>query len=154
MFRLICVQYKKVFLRNDVKWILIIFTILPILISFLISIESGIIQIGDSVFSAMGYASVVVGLLNSLLLISVLMALIATSVVSKEIDSGLDCMYVTKVRKRERIILSKVVILDMLVIIIFVVLVVSAILGWYLFLRNGVVNICAVFKPTKLSSFC
>ena len=74
MFRLICVQYKKVFLRNDVKWILIIFTILPILISFLISIESGIIQIGDSVFSAMGYASVVVGLLNSLLLISVLIA--------------------------------------------------------------------------------
>lgn len=153
MFRLICVQYKKVFLRNDVKWILIIFTILPILISFLISIESGIIQIGDSVFSAMGYASVVVGLLNSLLLISVLMALIATSVVSKEIDSGLDCMYVTKVRKRERIILSKVVILDMLVIIIFVVLVVSAILGWYLFLRNTSYGMDILWSDDKDESF-
>ena len=101
----------------------------------------------------MGYASVVVGLLNSLLLISVSMALIATSVVSKEIDSGLDCMYVTKVRKRESIILSKVVILDMLVIMIFLVLVISAILGWYIFLRNTTYGMDILWSDDKDESF-
>ena len=93
MLKLLRAQLIKVFLRNDVKSVLIIFAVLPISISFLISIESGIIQIGDSVFTGMGYASVVVGLLNSLLLINVTMALITTSLVSKEIDCGLDYVH-------------------------------------------------------------
>lgn len=153
MFRLVCVQCKKVFLRNDVRWILAIFAILPILISFLISIESGIIQIGDSVFTAMGYASVVVGLLNSLLLVSVTMALTSTSVISKEIDSGLDCMYVTKVRHREHIIASKIATLDMLVVATFAVLVVSALIGWYAFLRNSPFGTDIFWSDDKDESF-
>ena len=64
MLKLLRAQLIKVFLRNDVKSVLIIFAVLPISISFLISIESGIIQIGDSVFTGMGYMSVVVGLLT------------------------------------------------------------------------------------------
>ena len=56
MLKLLRAQLIKVFLRNDVKSVLIIFAVLPISISFLISIESGIIQIGDSVFTGMGYA--------------------------------------------------------------------------------------------------
>ena len=137
MLKLLRAQLIKVFLRNDVKSVLIIFAVLPISISFLISIESGIIQIGDSVFTGMGYASIVVGLLNSLLLINVTMALIATSLVSKEIDCGLDSMYITKVKKRENIVVSKLVILDTVALILFAVLIFSAISGWFIFLKDS-----------------
>ena len=137
MFKLFLVQLKKLFLRTDVKWILAVFALLPFGIALLISMESGIIQIGESVFTAMGYGSVVVGLLNSLLLISVTVALTATSLVSKEIDTGLDCMYVTKVKSRGHILLTKMAAMDLLTLGIFLALILSAISGWFLFLMNS-----------------
>lgn len=137
MFKLCIAQIKKLFLRTDVLWILAIFAILPLGIALLISMESGIVQIGNSVFSAMGYSSVLVGLLSSLLLVSVTLALTATSLVSKEIDTGLDSMYVTKVKSRGHILLSKMVAMDLMAVAIFVVLVLSAVAGWALFLKNS-----------------
>lgn len=137
MIKLFLVQLKKLFLRTDVKWILAVFALLPFGIALLISMESGIIQIGSSVFTAMGYASVVVGLLSSLLLISVTVALTATSLVSKEIDTGLDCIYIPKVKSRGHILLSKLAAMDVLVTAIYVVLVLSAVAGWFLFLKES-----------------
>lgn len=137
MFRLLFAQLRKLFLRTDVKWILAVFALLPFGIAFLISAESGIIQIGNSIFTAMGYASVVVGLLNSLLLISVSVALTAASLVSREIDSGLDNMYVAKVRSRGQILLSKLAAMDALIYTIFLALTASAVAGWFLFLKDS-----------------
>ncbi len=130
-------QLRKLFLRTDVKWILLAFGVLPFGIAALIFAESGIIQIGDSVFTAMGYSSVVVGLLNSLLLISVTVALSTTSLVSGEIDKGLDGMYVTKVRSRGQILLSKMIALDVLCIAIFLALLLSSLAGFCAFLMNS-----------------
>ena len=137
MLRLFFVQLKKLFLRTDVKWILAVFALLPFGIAALIAAESGIIQIGNSVFSAMGYASVVIGLLNSLLLINVSAALTSASLVSREIDSGLDSMYVAKVRSRGQLLLSKLAAMDMLIFAIFLALLTSAVAGWFVFLRNS-----------------
>ena len=100
MLKSISTQIKKVFCRSDVKTSIAVFALIPVAIAFLISIESGIIQIGDSVFSAMGYASVIIGLLKSLFLIGGIIALISTAVISKEIDSGLDCSYFTRMKNR------------------------------------------------------
>ena len=130
-------QLRKLFCRTDVKWILLAFTVLPFGIAALIFAESGIVQIGNSVFTAMGYSSVVVGLLNSLLLISVTVALATTSLVSKEIDTGLDGMYVTKVRARGQILLSKMLALDVLCATIFLVLLLSSLAGFCVFLMNS-----------------
>lgn len=137
MIKLCMVQLQKVFLRNDVKCVLTFFLLAPISIAFLISIESGIIQIGDSVFTAMGYVTVVIGLMKSLLLVSVSVALITTLVVSKEIDIGLDSMYLAKVSGRRQLIISKIVSIDILVFLIFLVLFTSAVFGWMIFLKNS-----------------
>lgn len=137
MFRLLFAQLKKLFLRTDVKWILAVFALLPFGIAALIRAESGIIQIGSSVFNALGYASVVVGLLGSLLLINVCVALTAASLVSREIDSGLDSMYVAKVRSRGQILLSKLTAMDMLIFAIFLALAASAVAGWFVFLKDS-----------------
>ncbi len=136
MLKLLSVQLKKLFLRTDVICILGVFALLPFGIALLISMESGIVQIGESVFSAMGYSSVVVGLLNSLLLISVTVALTVTSVVSKEIDTGLDSMYITKVKARGKLLLSKSMALDVMILLIFGLLIVSSLLGWLFFLKG------------------
>ena len=130
-------QLRKLFARTDVNWILLAFTVLPFGIAALIFAESGIVQIGDSVFTAMGYTSVVVGLLNSLLLISVTVALATTSLVSKEIDTGLDSMYVTKVRARGQVLLSKMFVLDVFCVVIFLALLLSSLAGFHLFLLNS-----------------
>ncbi len=137
MLKLCLAQLKKLFYRTDVKWILTILALLPFGIAMLISMESGIVQIGESVFTVMGYGSVVVGLLNSLLLISVTVALVATALISKEIDTGLDSMYVTKVRSRGQIILSKMIALDLLIVSMFVLMLLSSIIGWFVFLKNS-----------------
>lgn len=137
MFRLFFAQLRKLFLRTDVRWILAVFALLPFGIAALIRAESGIIQIGSSVFTAMGYASVVVGLLGSLLVISVCVALTGASLVAKEIDSGLDNMYIPKVRSRGRVLLTKLAAMDMLVISIFLSLTLSAFAGWFLFLKDS-----------------
>lgn len=137
MFKLYLVQLRKLISRTDVRWLLAVFAALPFGIAALIAAESGIVQIGDSVFTAMGYGSVVIGLLNSLLLISVTVALITTSVVSKEIDTGLDSMYVTKVESRGHMILTKMAALDLFIVTVFLMLVLSSILGWLVFLKDS-----------------
>lgn len=138
MQKLLLVQLKKLFLRTDVKWILGLFALLPFGIAFLISVESGIVQIGNSVFSAMGYSSVVVGLLSSLLLISVTVSLTVTSMVSKEIDVGLDCVYITKVKSRGNLLVSKMIAMDGMILSVFFLLILSSVLGWLVFLKDSV----------------
>lgn len=137
MLKLWLTQLRKLFARTDVKCILGIFGLLPLGVAVLISMESGIVQIGDSVFSAMGYGSVLVGLLNSLLLISVTMALTVTALVSREIDTGLDCMYIPKVRSRGQLILTKMAALDVLTVAVYAVMLLSALAGWFFFLKGS-----------------
>lgn len=137
MMSVYMVQLRKLFSRGDVRWIVGIFALLPFAIAFLIAQESGVVQIGDSVFTAMGYSSVVVGLLNSLLLVSVTVALVTTAVIAKEIDTGLDGVYVTKVHSRGQLILSKMAALDLLSVAVFAAMLISAIVGWLVFLKDS-----------------
>lgn len=129
-------QIKKLFCRTDVRTSIVIFTLIPIGIAYLISIKSGVMQVGSSVFSAMGYASVMVGLLKGLLLIGGIIALISTDTVSKEIDSGLDCTYFTRMKKQEYLYISKNIALLCFVTVIFVFLLISSIAGWGIFLKD------------------
>lgn len=136
MHQAILMQIKKVFWRSDVLISLLIFALIPFVIAYLISIKSGIIQIGNSVFSTMGYASVIIGLLKSLFLIGGIVALVASSVVAKEIDSGLDCSYFTKLKKQEYLFVAKSLALFCFITLIFLALILSSAAGWYVFLRN------------------
>lgn len=136
MLKIIGAQMKKVFCRSDVRTSILVFAIIPVGIAFLISIESGIIQIGDSVFTAMGYTSVIIGLLKSLFLIGGIIALISTAVISKEIDSGLDCSYFTRIKRQEYLFISKNVSMLFFVTIIFILLLISSVIGWGIFLRD------------------
>ncbi len=136
MLKSISTQIKKVFCRSDVKTSIAVFALIPVAIAFLISIESGIIQIGDSVFSAMGYASVIIGLLKSLFLIGGIIALISTAVISKEIDSGLDCSYFTRMKKQEYLYVCQNISMLCFVTLIFAFLLISSIVGWGIFLKD------------------
>lgn len=136
LLRTIGMQIKKVCLRADVKTSLTVFFLIPILIAFLISIKSGVIQTGNSVFSAMGYASVIIGLLKSLFLIGGIIALITTAIVSKEIDNGLDCTYFTKLKRQEYLFISKNITLICFITLIFLFMLISSTVGWFAFLRG------------------
>lgn len=136
MLKPIGMQIKKVFSRADVKTSVAVFFLIPVLVAFLISIESGVIQIGNSVFSAMGYASVIIGLLKSLFLIGGIIALISTAIVSKEIDNGLDCTYFTKLKRQEYLFVSKNIALIFFVTCIFLAMLVASVAGWFVFLRD------------------
>lgn len=136
MLKSIGMQIKKVFSRADVKTGVAVFFFIPILVAFLISIESGVIQIGNSVFSAMGYASVIIGLLKSLFLIGGIIALISTAIVSKEIDNGLDCTYFTRLKRQEYLFVSKNIALIFFVTCTFLAMLVASVAGWFVFLRD------------------
>ncbi|MGI5889005.1 MAG: hypothetical protein ACOX6J_06505 [Oscillospiraceae bacterium] len=136
MIRTFRMQMAKVFHRADVITCIAVFFLIPLLIAFLISIRSGIIQIGDSVFSAFGYASVIIGLLKSLFLLGGIIVLITTSVVSREIDTRLDCTFFTKLGKQEHLFISKNMAVDCAIFCIFASLIVSSLLGWLIILRD------------------
>ena len=130
------VQLRKIFSRADVRISLSMFFVIPIVIAFLISIRSGIIEIEGSTFAGVQYAVMVTGLLKSLLLVGVVTLLIGTSTVAREIDTGLDCVYFTRVRKRESVFVSKLFAMDLVITAMFMVLLVSSIAGWLFFLRG------------------
>ena len=136
MTKVIIMQIRKVFARADVKTSTVVFFLIPILVAFLISRKSDIIQIGDSVFSAMGYASVIIGLLKSVFLIGAIVAFISTTIISKEIDSGLDCVYFTKLKKQEYLFVSKSFAMVLFVTCTFLSIIIASIAGWGIFLCN------------------
>lgn len=99
--KILKMQLQKNFSRSDVRIAFFVFCAVPFAIAFMISMKSGVIDIGTSVFSAMGYTSVILGLLKSLLLIGGVTALIVTAIVSKEIDSGLDNIFLSRLKKEK-----------------------------------------------------
>lgn len=134
---LICVQLRKMYQRKDVKVSYLLFFLVPIILSFMIKIESNIITIGDSVFSGIGYVGVVLGLLKGLFVFYILMFLFSTSLIAGEIDNLTDAVYYCKVQKRTSIILSKVSSLIIMSFLLIMDICVSASIGWLLFLRDS-----------------
>lgn len=130
------VQLKKLFLRSDVRICLVIFLAVPLFLAFLISIGSGAIEVSDTAFSAMQYAVVVTGLLKSMFLIGVIILLIGTSLVAREIDTGLDTSYFTRVKDRKSIFVSKTLAMNILVTAVYAALLISSTAAWLIFLRG------------------
>ena len=117
----------------------------------MISMKSGVIDIGTSVFSAMGYTSVILGLLKSLLLIGGVTALIVTAIVSKEIDSGLDNIFLSRLKKRENLLISKMFTIDIFITLVFALLIVGCVLGWLVFLRDTELGLnCSGRKTVRI----
>ena len=134
--KILKMQLQKNFSRSDVRISFFVFCAVPFAIAFMISMKSGVIDIGTSVFSAMGYTSVILGLLKSLLLIGGVTALIVTAIVSKEIDSGLDNIFLSRLKKRENLLISKMFTIDIFITLVFALLIVGCVLGWLVFLRD------------------
>ncbi len=134
---LLGVQLRKMYQRKDVKVAYLLFLVIPLLVAFLIKAESNIITIGDSIFSGIGYVSVVLGLLKGLFVFYILLFLFTTSLIAGEIDSMNDAVYYCKVEKRSSIITSKINALVIMSFLLILDICFSASLGWMLFLRNS-----------------
>lgn len=134
---LFCIQLRKMFQRKDVWIAYILFFLIPIILAFLIRIESNIITIGDSVFSGIGFVGVVIGLLKGLFVFYILLFLFTTSLIAGEIDSLSDAVYYGKVEKRISIILSKINALGVMAITLMIDICISSSIGWFVFLRKS-----------------
>lgn len=134
---LLGVQLRKMYQRKDVKVAYLLFFLIPLILAFLIKIESNIITIGNSIFSGIGYVGVVLGLLKGLFVFYILLFLFTTSLIAGEIDSMNDAVYFCKVEKRSSIIISKVNTLLIMSFLLILDICISASLGWLLFLRNS-----------------
>ena len=134
---LIYLNLIKLFKKIDVKISLLIFALIPLLIAFLISVESNVITIGDSVFAGIEYATVVLGLLKSLFVPYIFMCLFSSSLIAGEIDEGVEAMYIAKIEKKERNILSKCISLISINFSNIIIIVISSSVGWLLFLKGS-----------------
>jgi len=135
MARYMNAHLRKLIGRNDIKISLAVFFALPLLLAFLISIKSGIIQVGNTKFGGLAYAAIVIEMLKSIFLIHVMLAIFASTFIGGEIDSGVDAMYMAKAPRRPALIATKLGALSMVAALVFATAFAAAVVGWFVFLR-------------------
>lgn len=81
--------------------------------------------------------TVILGLFKSLFLLNIFLCLFTVSLISHEIHSEIENMYLAKIENRLRLIMSKLSALFILAAILMVIILISAAVGWQLFIRNS-----------------
>jgi len=133
----ISVQLRKLFGRSDIRISLVAFSVLPILLAYLASLNSGIMDVGQSMLAGISYTGLIINILKGVFLLYVLLTIFTTSFIAGEIDSGTENMYIAKAQSRISLVVSKLAALYITTLAIFATIMASSVIGWFLFLRTG-----------------